>query len=62
MPQWTVLNGNLTRCNLINLDTNGHHRITETIKLGFRFTFGWFNHQRSGHRETHRRRMESVIH
>ena len=62
MSQGTVFNGNNSSGDLINLDPNRHHGIAETIKFSFGFTFGRFNHQSTGDGETHRWRMETMIH
>ena len=37
------------------------HRVAEAIELGFVFALGGFDHQRAGHRERDRRRVEAVV-
>ena len=62
MTQGTVLNRYHSRRNLINLHSYGHHRVTESIQFGLGLALGGLNHQSSRNWETHRRRMESVVH
>ncbi|ENO95722.1 putative metal-dependent RNase [Thauera phenylacetica B4P] len=38
------------------------HRVAEAIELGLRLALGRLDHQRAGHREGHRRRMEAEVH
>ena len=38
------------------------HRLDEAVELGLRFALGRLDHQRPGHREAHRRRVEAVVH
>ena len=37
------------------------HRLAETVDLGQRLGLGRLDHQRAGHREAHRRRVEAVV-
>jgi hypothetical protein len=38
------------------------HRGDEAVEFGLRFRFGRLDHDRAGHREADRRRVEAVVH
>ena len=40
---------------------DGDHRLAEAVELGQRLALGRLDHQRAGHREAHRRRVEAVV-
>jgi hypothetical protein len=46
----------------LHFRVNGDHRITETIKLMFRLTFGWLDHHRPANRPRNGWRVKAVIH
>ena len=47
---------------LSNFLANRNHGINKAIKLSQPFRLGWFNHQGTSHRKTHRRCMKPVVH
>lgn len=46
---------------LIDLTTDGDHRLDEIVELREIFTLGGLDHQGARHREAHRRRVETVV-
>ncbi|CSL98476.1 Uncharacterised protein [Shigella sonnei] len=46
---------------LVNFCADSQHRVDKAIQFHFAFRFSRFNHQRTRHRERHRRRVETVV-
>jgi hypothetical protein len=45
-----------------DLGADRDQRIAEAIQLGLGLALGRLDHQRAGHREAHRRRVEAEVH
>ena len=45
----------------VDLAPDRDHRVAEAVELGQVLALGRLDHQRAGHRERHRRRVEAVV-
>ena len=59
--QRAVLDVPATRRHLFDLGPDGDHGVAEAVELGQVLALGRLDHQRAGHREAHRRRVEAVV-
>ncbi len=59
--QRTVLDAPLPRHDAVDLGSDRDHRLDEPVDLAQALALGGFDHQGSGDRERHRRRVEAVV-
>ena len=53
--------GHSPAADLVDLGADRDHRLAERVDLGQALALGRLHHQRAGHREAHRRRVEAVV-